>query len=213
MKKHILLIMMLFLLTGCMKINDAKIPDIIKEVQTSKLVLANQSRNGYKYYLPTHLNLKETIKTNEIFLSGNYAYYMYIDLVSYHEKVPFTYELSPSSYLSMDISDDRSVGYLEVNVKQNKYLIEIMYNYAKIEVIVDQNYLKEAITNALIILSTIKYNDDIINNLMGNDVLSLGEETLNIFDTNRGESNFLQDIKDSDVYEGADGLPDRDKIN
>ena len=65
-----------------------------------------------------------------------------------------------------------------------------MYNYAKIEVRKDDKDINEAITNSLIILTTIKYNDEIIKNLMGEDVLSFGEQTFNIFDTNSNESNF-----------------------
>lgn len=35
-------------------------------------------------------------------------------------------------------------GYVEVNLlKNDKYLVEIMYNYAKIEVIVDKSNLNE----------------------------------------------------------------------
>lgn len=212
MKKISLFLMLLFLVTGCMRIDTAEVDDIINNIQLSNIKLNNQNRTGYKYYLPTNFNVRETDNLNEIFVAGNYQYYMYVDLISYYEKVEFTYENSPNSYLSKAINHNGITGYLEVNVKQDKYLIEIMYNYAKIEVIVDQDYLNEAIAQSLIILSTVKYHDDIIKNMLGDDILSFGEEPLDIFKTNKGESNFLEYVDEYDNYEGDD-VPDRDKIN
>jgi guanylate kinase len=55
-----------------------------------------------------------------------------------------------------------------------------MYNYAKIEVIVEENNLNESINNSITILSTIKYNKDIIINLMENDLLNYKDESLNL---------------------------------
>ena len=212
MKKTILLVVGLLILTGCTNINKADIDTIVLEIQQSKIKVSSETRTGYKYYLPSDLNLLATDNYNEIFLSRDYKYYMYVDIVSYYNKVKFNYEVNPNSYVSKNISYSNIDGYLEVNVKNEKYLIEIMYNYAKIELIVDYGYLKEAIANALIILSTIKYNDDIINNMMGDNILTLGEEQLNIFETNNGESNFLEYLDEYDDYTGDDVLPDPDLL-
>ena len=44
--------------------------------------------------------------------------------------------------------------------------------------------INEAINNSIIILSTIKYNDDIIKNIIGDNDLNNQEEVLNIFGNN-----------------------------
>ena len=211
MKKLLILITILGLFTGCTNINKADIDDLISEVQKSDSKLANQYRTGYKYYLAANLNIKETDNFNEIILYKDYKYYMYVDIVSYYEKIDFTYEENNTSYISKNITYKNKLGYLEVNVKNDKYLIEIMYNYAKIEVIVDEEDLNEAIVNSLLILSTIKYNNDIIGKMMGDDALNFAEEQLNIFKTNKGESNFLEYVEEYDTYDGVD-VPDLDKI-
>jgi len=212
MKKIILLIFLSLILTGCTQINNTEIEDIIREVQKSNRNLSNQSRTGYRYFLPVGLNMKETDNLNEIFIHGDDTYFMFVDLVSYFNKPEFNFEPDSNAYISMDISYKKIPGYLTVKYKADKYLIEIVYNYAKIEVVVDENYLKEAITNAIVILSTIRYNDDIISNMMGDNIFEQGEEQLSIFKNNQGEGNFIELIEEYDAYDG-DELPDPDRIN
>jgi hypothetical protein len=85
-----------------------------------------------------------------------------------------------------------------------------MYNYAKIEVIVDKDDINKAVTNSLIVLSTIKYNKDIIKNMMDEDILSFNEETFSIFNTNGKDSNFLEYVQEYGNYEGTD---DNDEVH
>lgn len=209
--KKVLIVISLFLLTGCTSINKSSIETIVSEIQLSKLELNNTYRKGYKYYMPTSLKIKDIFGFNEKIIHKNYKYYLYVDIVSYFNKIESSYEVNPNAYISQEINKDDIKGYLEVNSQNGKYLIEIMYNYAKIELIVDENYLKEAIANSLVILSTIKYNDDVIKNMMGEDILNFSEEVLNIFEVHGRESNFLEYVQEYDTYE--DDVPDPDLIN
>ena len=212
MKKILIALSILFLLTGCNNIKNTEIEELVSIVRESKLKLSNQYRKGYKFYLPSDLQLKEIDGFNEIVTNGEYKYYMYVDLVSYYNNIKKEYKVNENCYISKIITYNEVDGYLEVNEKNDKYLIEIMYNYAKIELIVDKDYLKEAVTNSMIVLSTIKYNNDIIKNMMGEDILQFNEEHLNIFETNGGESNFLEYVQEYDAYEG-EVIPDTDLIN
>src|SRR5574344_737207 len=213
MKKIIIICFMLLLLTGCTNINKASVDDIANETINSKLNVYNTYRTGYKYYKPTNFTVLSSKKMNEILSDGKHKYYLYVDLVSYYKKTVGNYKIKNDAFISKDLTNNKKPGYIEVNVKNNKYLIEIMYNYAKIELIVDDKDINEAITNSLIILTTIKYNDEIIKNLMGEDVLSFGEQTFNIFDTNSNESNFLEYVQEYGNYEGEDNpVPDYDLI-
>ena len=78
--------------------------------------------------------------------------------------------------------------------------------------IVKQDELSDAITYSLLILSSIKYNDDIIKSMLEEDVLNYSEESFNIFDTSTSESNFLKVIEEFDNYKEEE-VPDYDLIN
>ena len=89
-----------------------------------------------------------------------------------------------------------------------------MYNYAKIEVKVEENDLNNAINNSIIILSTIKYDKDIIDNLIGDNKINSNEENLNIFDKVTNKSDFLDIVEEYDNYDGKENdIPDYDVVN
>lgn len=211
MKKLIILIVCFTLLCGCTKINNDNINDIINSVVSSDNDRANQYRNGYKFYLPNNLSTIKIDDKNNVFKENDIKYYMFVDIVSYYHKVENKYQVNEKAYYSSLINYNNKSGYVEVNVKNDKYLIEIMYNYAKIEVIVNSDDIASAITNSLIILTSVNYNDDIIDNLLEEDVLNYSEETFNIFETNSNDSNFLKVVEEYDNY-NEDKVPDYDLI-
>lgn len=211
MKKLIILIVCFTLLCGCTKINNDNINNIINSVVSSDNDRANQYRNGYKFYLPNNLSIIKIDDKNNVFKENDIKYYMFVDIVSYYHKVENKYQVNEKAYYSSLINYNNKSGYVEVNVKNDKYLIEIMYNYAKIEVIVNSNDIASAITNSLIILTSVNYNDDIIDNLLEEDVLNYSEETFNIFETNSNDSNFLKVVEEYDNY-NEDKVPDYDLI-
>ena len=155
-----------------------------------------------------HNNVKQTINIINFFIFIPHIHH--ITNYLYH-KVENKYQVNEKSYYSSLINYNNKSGYVEVNVKNDKYLIEIMYNYAKIEVIVNNNDIASAITNSLIILTSVNYNDDIIDNLLEEDVLNYSEETFNIFETNSNDSNFLKVVEEYDNY-NEDEVPDYDLI-
>ena len=208
MKKYILVITLL-LLCGCTNINNASVQDITKEVLGSKINSYNEYRTGYKYYLPQGLNVNSSKKYNEILNDDKYKYYLYVDLVSYLKKTELSYKVNENAYLSMTLDDK---GYLEINEKNDKYLIEIMYNYAKIEVIVEKEDINKSVTNVMIVLSTITYTDDIVKNLLSIDEVTSSEEKFSVFDEDASDSYFLEVYKEYGNYEGDDKVPDLDVI-
>ena len=103
-------------------------------------------------------------------------------------------------------------GYIEINeIKDNQYLIEIMYNYAKIEVMVEKEFIKEAVANILSVLTSIDYNDTVIKNKLDSHVLSSYEETVDIFKTVSETRNTLKYVEDK-TYD-KDVIPDMDLVN
>ena len=211
MKRLIILIICFTLLCGCTNLNNDNINSIIDSILSNKSYRANQYKNGYKYYLPNNLKVIKVDDRNVVFKENDIKYYMFVDIVSYYHKVENTYQVKENAYFSYLINYDNKSGYVEINEKNNKYLIEIMYNYAKIEVIVDSKDIASTVANSLIILSSINYNDDIIGNLLEENILNYSEENFNIFETSSNDSNFLKVVEEYDNYKEND-VPDYDLI-
>ena len=209
--KYIMLISILLVLCGCQKLNDKPIDSITNKIYET-IDNANVFRTGYSYYLPNSLAVKEYNDFNDVIESDENIFYLYVDLISYYNKKNFNFEKSYDSYYSNVLSKDDKTGYVEINLKENdKYLIEIMYNYAKIEVMVDKNNMNVALNYAVGILRSIKYQDSIIEHLVSSNVLSYQEEIYDIFTKVKNKENYLTVSDDSNVIE--DDIKDNDLIN
>ena len=212
MKKIIIIIGLLLALTGCTNINDLSYEEIAQNfaIESSK---TNEFRTGYNYYLPRGMQVSDSTLFNEVIDDGRYNYYLYVDAVSYLNKVEYDYQENSSSEYSANIVNGDKFGYIEVNLRENnKYLVEIMYNYAKIEVIVDKNDIKLSMISAISILRSIEYNDNIITNLLEDDVLNFAEEEMDIFNTN-GEDDESVLIDPDDYNPVEETVPDTDYLN
>ena len=210
--KKILLIICLLFITGCSDIRKQSYDDIINNIAT-RANKDNVYRTGYSYYLPRGMQVADSTLYNEAITDARYKYYLYVDIVSYYKKVTKDYSVNDNALVSKKLDYDGKFGYVEVNLlKNDKYLVEIMYNYAKIEVIVDKSNLNEAMLSIINILKSVEYNDSIIANLMGDDVLNFSEEEFNIFNTKGSESNYLTVDKDASKEEDTK-IPDPDLIN
>ena len=206
--KKIILILAVIILTGCTSIDNVSYDEIISEIVSSKYEIYNENRSGYKYYTPSNISSNDTIDYNEILEDDSYRYYFYVDVVSYYNRVIESYEVDNNAFYSKAINYQDKFGYIEINeVSNNKYLLEIMYNYAKIEVIVDKYDLPKAISNSLIILSSVKYNSEILETIVGENILTSKEIEFNIFETKKTESNFLE-VEANNIYVEEENDPD-----
>ena len=211
MKKLLIIICLLFI-TGCSDIRKLSYDDIINNIAT-RANKDNVYRTGYSYYLPRGMRVADSTLYNEAITDARYKYYLYVDIVSYYKKVTKDYSVNNNALVSKKLDYNGKFGYVEVNLlKNDKYLVEIMYNYAKIEVIVDKSKCKEAMLSIINILKSVEYNDSIIANLMGDDILNFSEEEFNIFNTKGSESNYLTVDKDASKEEDTK-IPDPDLIN
>ena len=209
--KRFILIAIVLLASGCTNINKnlTSKDDIDKNFNTlqatitdSNYEMYNNYRTGYKYYTPKGLYVRGGSEYNEIINSRKYSYHLYVDVISFYNRVISKYEEDSKALYSKQINNKDKFGYVEVNeLKNDRYLLEIMYNYAKIEVIVDMSDLEVAFANSMIILSSVKYNNDILTNLVGENVLTSKEIEFNIFETKKTESNFLEVEANNDYKE------------
>ncbi len=188
----------------CIPIASSSIEEITNTILSSKYALFNRVSGAYKYYLPREMKATITDEFNEILSSKYHDYYLYVDLVSYYNDVTVTYETDNTLYYSSLLYGEDETGLLNIEeVGVDEYIITMYYNYGRIEVKVNKSDINEAVTNSLVILSSIQYNDDIIENMMGDDILSSAEEQIDIFEEDKAESEYLDTLEEEeDIYTG-----------
>lgn len=214
MKKKIVLLafFMCVVLTGCTPLQEMSLDDIIDNGTNRQVSVYNKYRKGYKYNLPKGLGVLDSTEYNEVIASSDYTYYLYVDAVSYYNKIIETYEENDISFYSRAISFEDKYGYLEINeIDNGKYFIEIMYNYAKIEVIVEYRDINVTVANSLSVLSSISFNDSVLKTLLDEETSQFKEFEFNIFETSSTESEYLQAVE-GDIYEEEE-IHDSDLIN
>ena len=109
------------------------------------------------------------------------------------------------------LNDPNIVEVYDVGEDNGKYFIEIMYNYAKIEVIVEYRDINVTVANSLSVLSSISFNDSVLKTLLDEETSQFKEFEFNIFETSSTESEYLQAVE-GDIYEEEE-IHDSDLIN
>ena len=192
MKKKAILLIITILVCGCtmVRINTKSIDNIVDIVLSKNNNLYNQIGKGYKYYIPRGVSYIDTTEYNEkLYSNGNY-YYLYVDVVSYYYSKNMTYTETESLYYSKKIINGDKTGYITIKEKNKKYLITFVYNYAKIEALVEKNDINDVILNSSYILSTIKYNNNVIKIMLNEDYFTNKEEKYSVFEAKQGTDSF-----------------------
>ena len=197
----ILLISSIIILSGC-SINNISRSSISKNVDTilsDKSKLYNVNFDGYKYYVPRGLKFIDKRESNSILQDRyNNQYYFYVDVISYYHKVKNTYKKDEDAYYSKKLNYDNKTGYIEINEVDGKYFIECVFNYSKVEVYVSKKHLVDAVNNICYLVKSVKYNDKILDSLVGENELSYKEEKFNIFNSKSNNNDFLDYVKEYD---------------
>ncbi len=212
-KIMISLLVIVFLITGCSNINKLSYDDIVNEL-AQKNKYQNTINSAYKFNLPNYMSQAKYDNYNSVLVDENYNYYLYVDIVNYYSKTKSDYEICKTCFYSKKIDYEGKTGYVEINLKENnQYLIEIMYNYAKIEVMVDYDDINLALFNCVTILKDLEYNDMTVESLVSNKSYNFKEETYNIFNPTSKDSNYLDIINDDGNDDVNEKNKDTDMIN
>lgn len=212
MQKLFIIIFSLFFCFGCENIKKLDEQSIIAKGLSSSQKIYSEYRSGYKYYLPRGMQVLSSLDFNEVLKAGRYNYYLYVDVVSFYNKIKSSWSPSKDAEFSQVLNNNDKEGYVQITETSNKYLIELMHNYAKIEVIVERADVKETLANATSILASIEYNDTVISTLLGENSNKLKEIDFNIFKSkNVNDSPFLTEEENQGVYE--ENPKDSDFIN
>jgi hypothetical protein len=206
MKKIMLFLFLLLFVTGCsiVRIDTSSIDNILNIILTNDNKLFNQVGQGYKYYLPNGVTYIDSDEANDtLYCNGNY-YYLYIDAINYFYQNRIEYKEDDSTYYSKAITTKDGFshsGYLDIEEKDGFYYIEFVYNYAKIEAIVNEKELNDTILNASYILSTIKYNYNIIKLSLEDDYFTNKTTKYDKYELKEDSGNFIIE-KENIIKEG-----------
>ena len=210
MKKIIFIFISILLLAGCTTVDfkNSKVDETIKTIIEKDVNLYNNIFDGYKFYIPRGMKILNKTNNNIKIMSNKDTYYLYVDLVSYYYNVKKTFEPSTTNYLSKELRFNDELGYIDITEINNKYFIEFMYNYAKIEAYVDKDNLNQSVMNMAYILSSIQYNRNVIETLIGENSLDYKEEKYDIFKSERENSTF---VEYAEKYYNYDDKKDKDQ--
>ena len=205
MKKIVLLSTILLLVTGCsiVKLSDNNIEKNIDTIMSEKSNLHNVYYDGYKYYLPKGINFVSKDDFNAVLKdSQNNKYYLYVDVIAYYNKGKISYEENYDLYLSKKLKYNKKNGYIQIEEINSKYFIQYVYNYMKLEAYVSEEDLNSTIINLSYILKSVKYNDKVLESLVGENVLDYKEVEYNLFKNDPSKESFLDVVEreETDKY-------------
>jgi len=211
-KVIIALLFSVLFVSGCsiIKVSNDSITDIFDTVLYVDNNLSNTYMNGYKFYLPHGVKVIDKNDYNIKIKDDGVFYYLYIDTIAYYYKTNNTYTVNNNHFYSEKIEKNGINGYVDIEEIGDKYFIVLMYNYAKIESYIDKREFDKTFTNMCYILSTIKFNDEIINEHVGVNSTVVQEEEFDIFSSKHENDNFLTYEKEYGTYKNDD-LNDLDK--
>ena len=199
MKKLIVLLSIVTLfVTGCgiTKLDNIDIGKNMKNLLSKKVNLYNVYYEGYKYYIPKGISFIDKQDYNAILSDeNNNKYYMYVDVISYYNRVENDYEVNDESHYSRLLDYNKKDGYIQIDEDGSKYFIQFVYNYSKMEAYVDKKDLNYVISNMCCILRSIKYNRTILKSLIGENVLDYKEEDYTLFKADSTKEDFLDVVE------------------
>ncbi len=208
MYKKLFITICLLLLVGCTNenINTLSLNEIIDDSITgTEKITTNTNSRGFKYYLPNGFNLaKENGYVHELH-SKNNVYYLNVDIISYFYKndITTTHELDDYEYYEFSNKDDRK-GYLRITKNNNNFFVELCYNYAIIEVEVEENDLRYAVSRGMNILKSIEYNDLVIEKIINDGESEIRETVYKIPEPEKKITKNILEYIDEDEEESED---------
>ena len=202
MKKLIVLLSIVVILVSVCSVYQLDSTDLEKNIKfllSEDVDIYNMYFEGYKYYVPKGMKVLTNDEYNTTFLDkNNNKYYLYVDIISYYHKTKNTYMINEKVYSSNKFIYNDKSGYINVEKIDEKYFIQFMFNYAKMEAYVLEEDLTTVVNNMCFILRTVKFNDDVLESLIGDNVLSYQEENFTLFDTESSSDDILEVVENSD---------------
>lgn len=203
MKRIVMILSLIIFVTGCdiKSFNTDNIDTVIEDALVNEVKVTNTNGEGYKYYLPRGMSIRNKVDYNTEIVYKEDLYYLYVDVIAYYYQQDTNYQENDDLFYSRIITYNDKEGLVEIEQKENEYQVTMNYNYAKLEAKIKEENLEEGIVNMFYILSTLKFNDEVLNTLVGENILDYQEESLDIFESKRENGDFLDYIEEYNKYE------------
>lgn len=194
MKKVLILSIILLLCVGCTRIDNRMDYDtVVDTVINSGMKKANTASLGYKYYLPLGVSKVYDKDYNQKFKIDDMYMYLYVDAVSYYYQNDLNLNENNDGYYYKQISNGNKKGYIKITKEDNdKYLVKIVYNYSKIETYATKIKIDKVLTNSMIILNSIDYNEKLIKKQVEDDFLTSVDKEYQIKKPKDAKSKFSE---------------------
>ena len=205
MKRLIVLLSIVLLLTGCSfkVLNNNNLSYNMKYLLNEKVKLYNVYFEGYKYYLPKGMRSIHKDDYNAVLKDkDNNKYYLYVDAISYYHKVKNDYEINEKSHYSKVLNYNKKTGYIQIDKVDSKYFVQMVFNYVKMEAYVLPKDLTNVVDNMCIISRSVKFNDKVLESLIGENILDYKEEEYSLFKADSSKEKFLDVVEreETDKY-------------
>ncbi len=211
MRKKILLICFAFFLSGCTRIDETnQYINLINNSFTTKNI-TNSVSLGYKYYIPRGVKKIHDYDYNQVFLSDETSIYLYVDIISYYYKKELKYKKNTNDIYYEQIKNGDNVGYIEITKNEADYLVNIVYNYSKIEFCTSKEKLNKMITLSSIILNSITYNNNVVEKVLEGNLGEFSEITYEVKKPAGSSSSFSQYLEEyvqKEEQKKKENLPD-----
>ncbi len=165
----------------------------------------NVNKLGYRFYKPVNTRVVYSDQVNTLMnVSGNQVF-MYIDLVEYVYGTNETREVGESEYYYYKDTSDYTV---EVYPRNDAYQVEVRIHDKNKDVVhlstnVDEYKIVEVIDDLLVIGNNVEVYDDIVEKILGNEVLDEPKELITKFNKLRETGDFddylVESINESDT--------------
>lgn len=203
MYKKLIIILCMFLLTGCStySINKMEYNEVIDTIINESVKKPNINNKGYKYYLPTDFSVIKDNEHSQVLLSGKNKYYLNVDIVSYYYKNDIKSDREFDDYSFYTFTHNDTSGYLKIRKNNDNFFVELCYNYAIIEVEVKENELRSVISKSITILNSIKYNELVIKTYIEDNNIEANETVYKIPEPEEKDDskNILQYIEEEEL--------------
>ena len=209
-KKVILLIIMALILTGCTKL-DNNIDNIVSATMTKEIERVNTVSTGYKLYIPIGVMQLVDNQYNQKLKIRDTHVYLYVDTVSYYYKNILNFKSdSKFNYYYKELNLNGKTGYIGINkLDDGSFFVLMVYNYSKIEFYTNEENLPIITSSSLMILNSIKYNDNLIKMELDNNTGDNREVKYELDKPKDSESTFSQYLQEVDDVEDTEvDLPD-----
>ncbi len=194
MKKLLITLFIIpFIVCGCVEVSNKSVSDVFETILYQDNNLSNVYMDGYSIYIPHGLTIIDKSDYNLIIQDNKIIYYLYIDTIAHHYNIENSFVEKSNHFYSKKFSYGNKIGYVDIIENKDNYFVVIMYNYAKIESYIPKSEFDIALINISSILSSVKYNDIVINKKIGDNGTVFKEERFNLFDsTTSTDDNFLK---------------------